>query len=332
MNKVEVLAQVLRNGLEESLHAGHIVVSDAAGNIMAAIGNPDYKTFWRSAAKPVQALAVIEAGAVEQFNLEMAEIALICSSHNAEPEHLRIAQQMAAKIGVKLDQLHCGVHYPTHRATAKAMRQSGEQPQPWHSNCSGKHLGMLALAHCRGWETEGYWLPQHPVQQEMLRMVGCYTDLKPEEIGLGIDGCGVPVFHLPLKNMALAYARLVTANRTPAADMAVRAMISRPYYVAGSERICTDIMEVTGGRLLAKSGYEGVYCVGLVDRGFGLALKIADGDTRALGPILISALEQLGWLKAAEKEKLINHWQIEVRNFHNQVVGAIKPVFQLASK
>ncbi|GAW29984.1 MULTISPECIES: asparaginase [unclassified Carboxydocella] len=330
MNKVEILAQVLRNGLEESVHTGHIVVTDHNGTILAAVGNPDYKTFWRSAAKPIQALAVIEAGAVQTFDLEPAEIALLCASHNAEPEHIRVAQQLAAKIQADVTELHCGLHYPTHRPTAQEMRQRGEQPQPWHSNCSGKHLGMLALARCKGWDTQGYWLPEHPVQQEMLNMVSNYTDQAVTDIGLGVDGCGVPVFHLPLKSMAMAYARLVSSQRTYVADTVVRAMISSPYYVAGSDRICTDLMQVTRGRLLAKSGYEGVYCVGLVDQGQGLALKIADGNPRALGPILIEALQQLGWLTSTEKNKLASYWQVEVKNFHNAVVGTIKPVFKLA--
>lgn len=326
---VEKLAEVWRGEIVESTHRGALVVVDAQGTILKSIGDPQYLTYWRSAAKPIQAVPVVESGAAARFGFNGEELALITASHSGEAEHVRVIRSMLRKMQLGEETLYCGVHSPFHKKTARKLTEEGKQPTAVHCNCSGKHAGMLAISIHLDCPLSGYHRPEHPVQKLILKSIAHYTGISEQEVKVGIDGCGVPVFGLPLFNMALAYARIAAPDRDRAADRVLRAMVDNPFMVAGSDRICTDLMKVSKGAIVAKTGAEGVYCAALVDRGIGIALKIEDGAQRALAPVMVEALIQLGWLSVEQGEELANHHLVSLRNFHKEVIGSIRPAFRL---
>jgi L-asparaginase II len=346
MFNVEPLVAVTRGPLVESWHMGALAVVDVSGRVVFSLGDPGLVTFVRSSAKPLQAIALVESGAADHFGLTAAEIAVTTGSHNGEDFHTAAVSSILSKIGLGPAALACGVHAPLHRPTARRLLEAGEKPMALHNNCSGKHAGMLALAQHLGATPEGYYHPDHPVQQLIRQTMAEMTDLAPEAIALGVDGCGVPVFGLPLANFALAYARLADPRGLPAARQAaceriVRAMQAHPEMVGGTERLDTDLMRATRPRLIAKGGAEGYYATGLLPDaaagrpiGYGLALKVADGDVdgRARPVIVIETLRQLGVLGDGELAALARYRHAEVRNHRGEVVGEVRPVFQLARR
>lgn len=332
--KAELLVRVERGPLTESVHSGHIAVVEARGSLIAFAGDPGFVAFARSAAKPLQAVPVIEAQAAERFAFAGEEIALMCASHGGEAEHIRTVTSMLGKIGTTAAALACGSHYPLHEPTADRMKAAGETPTRLHNNCSGKHAGMLALARLLDAPAVGYALPDHPVQQAMLRAVADLAGIRPERIIVGIDGCGVPVFGLPLDRLACAFAALGAPGRLPAPRAAacrtiVDAVRRHPLHIAGTDRFDTRLIEATGGRLVGKMGAEGVFALTAPEEGAALAVKIADGAQRALYPAVMEALIQLGWLNSRERAALASFHRPTVRNWSKDEVGAIVPDFRL---
>src|SRR6266536_4909663 len=198
----------LRGGVVEAWHDVHVAVVDSSGRLVAGTGDPGLVTFWRSAAKPFQALPLVEDGVVERFGITSAELALACASHSSEPGQVALVRDFLAKIGCTERDLLCGPHAPLCERVAEDYRTRGLRLTAVYSNCSGKHTGMLALARHHGWPTEFYTRLDHPVQQRCLAEVSRWTELPLSEIGTAVDGCGVVCYGLPLRNMALAYAGL----------------------------------------------------------------------------------------------------------------------------
>lgn len=329
----EVLAKVYRSNLVESIHYGDLAIVDKYGNNVTSIGNSDYITYWRSAAKPFQALPVIFSGAAEKYGLEKEELAIMGASHNGEKEHVEVVEGILNKIGLDKSALLCGIHSPYHKPTAKLLYRSGEDPSELHNNCSGKHAGLLTLCQYYGWSIEDYLKPEHPVQQLILDVISEITDYPREKIYLGIDGCGVVVFGLPIKNMSYAYARLANPETLPekyqeAAKIITKSMEDHPFFVAGSDRFNTKLMEVSKNKLVAKMGAEGVFCIG-VHGDVGITLKISDGNSRAVPPVIVEILSQLGILNEKEIEQLQKYHKPDVLNNHKDKVGYIEPVFNI---
>ncbi|MFC0213205.1 asparaginase [Paenibacillus chartarius] len=328
------LVRVTRGPLTECFHHGHIAVVDTAGTVLHQAGDPHFVTFARSAAKPLQALPVIESGAADAFGLTGEEIALLCASHNGEELHTSTAAAILGKIGLSELNLRCGAHLPFHRPTASAMRERGEAPTSLHNNCSGKHAGMLALAVRLGAPTEDYLSLEHPAQQRMLEAVSGMSGVPESSIAIGVDGCGVPVFGLPLSALAAAYARLgcpesLAPQRRAACSRVTTAMAAHPEYVAGDDRFDTRLMRVSQGRVLGKMGAEGVFAMSVPERGLGIAVKIEDGAKRALYPAAAEALRQLGLLDADQLSALSSYHRPLQRNWQGTEVGAIVPDFRL---
>ncbi|TMV46072.1 asparaginase [Paenibacillus mesophilus] len=330
----ELLVRIERGPLTESVHHGHIAVVEAKGSLLAYAGDAGYLTFARSAAKPLQAVPVIEAGADRRFGLTGEQIALMCASHNGESEHVRTVADMLGKLGLAPDALLCGSHYPFHEPAADRMKRAGEEPTRLHNNCSGKHAGMLALARIMNAPTGGYVSPDHPVQQAMLRAIADLAGVSPGRIRLGTDGCGVPVFGLPLDRLAYAFATLgaparLDEPRAAACRTILDAVRNHPHYMAGTDRFDTRLIEATGGRIIGKMGAEGVFALTAPGEGAALAVKIADGAQRALYPAVVEALIQLGWLKPDERAALAPFHRPPVRNWSKDEVGAVVPDFKL---
>lgn len=315
--------EVLRGTLVESVHRVSVAVTDPHGNLVAEAGDPGHATYWRSAAKPFQAMPLVEDGVAAAFLLGDEELALACASHSSEAKHLRVTDHFLAKIGCLEEDLACGPHPPLGGAVARQVRDEGITLTPRWSNCSGKHAGMLALARHHGWPTAGYTAPDHPVQRRLLDSVSRWTGLAPEAIGRGIDGCTTVSYHLPLRAMARAWARF-GADQADAPTTLRRAMLTHPDLVAGSERYDTDVMRALPGRILVKVGAEGVYCAALLDKGLGVALKVEDGDMRTC-PLALAGVLQALLGDAYPAETLASHGELPVTNTRGVVVGKIRP-------
>jgi L-asparaginase II len=289
--------ELRRGDQTETVHRVHVAVVDAAGVLVARTGDPGLVTFWRSAAKPFQAMPLIADGAADHLALTDVELALCCASHSSEPGQVELVRGFLRKIGCSEDDLRCGPHTPLAESVAKDYQARGVRLTAVYSNCSGKHTGMLALARSHGWPTADYHRLAHPVQQRCLEEVSRWTSVPPDQIGTAVDGCGVVCYALPLRSMALAYARLGTgdAGRERRGDPSriVSAMLRHPELIAGEDRPCTEMMTAFPGRLITKVGAEGVYCALLVREGLGVAIKVEDGHGPAAALAIARTLEDL---------------------------------------
>jgi len=270
----------------ESRHRVHVAVVDASGKLVAQAGNPDLVTFWRSAAKPFQALPLVEDGVVQRFGLTRQDLALACASHSSGQGQVALVREFLQRVGCAERDLMCGAHRPLSDAVAKDYETRGVRLTAVYSNCSGKHTGMLALAKHHGWPTEFYARVEHPVQQRCLKAVAEYTDVPVKEIGVAIDGCGVACFALPLRNMALSYTRIPSPI--------LEAMVVHPELIAGEGRPCTEMMRAHPGRVVAKVGAEGVYSASLIREELGVTLKVEDGHSLASALAIAAVLAELG--------------------------------------
>jgi L-asparaginase II len=336
------LVEVRRGSITESRHRGHIIAVDADGEVVARLGSPELLTFLRSSCKPFQALPFIISGAADRFNFNAAEIAIACGSHSGEPVHTKTVRGMLRKIGLDASALKCGVHEPFSAAATKRLRKNNEAPNVLQNNCSGKHAAMLAQALHIGAPIETYDAPDNPVQLMIGRTVAEFSDAEQEDLAVGIDGCGVPVFGTSVRQMALMYARLVSppkgwdAKLRAACKRIVSAMTEYPELVGGTkERLDTEMMRAAKGALISKVGAEGVYTVGVRPskrwpRGLGLALKIEDGEDRRGRPtVVIESLRQLGVLRGAAYKAVEPYASFTIRNHRGDKVGEVRAAFEL---
>jgi L-asparaginase II len=323
-----------RSGIAESVHRVSVSVTDASGRQVASAGEPGRMTYWRSAAKPFQALPLVLDGAADRWGFGPRELALASASHSSEPVHRELAEAMLRACGCEEGQLACGPHPPLSAAVAEEVARGGVKLTPKWSNCSGKHTGMLALARHHGWPTQGYERLGHPVQERLLTEVGRWTGLERDGLHLGVDGCTAVCFALPLSAMATAYARLGTSEE-PAARRLREAMWAHPELVAGTGRLCTELMTACRGTVLAKVGAEGVYSAAVPALGLGVSLKVEDGDGRCSPPALLAVLRQVAARLGAPAglslplEGLGSHAEPVLRNTRGEVIGSLRVVGEL---
>ncbi|SRR5712692_4293909 len=349
------LVEVWRGDTVESVHFGAIAVVDAAGRTIGAAGDPETVTFLRSAAKPAQVLPLLESGAAERFGFTDEEVAVMIGSHGGEPFHVKTVRSILSKIGLDEGALQCGAHAPSYRPAAQDLRRRGRVPTAIHNNCSGKHAGMLALAVHLGAPVATYLEASHPVQRRIRATVEALAGLEPGGTRTATDGCSAPNFAMPLGRAARMFARLVASARTasgpraasvertaadaaPADDLvaaarrAVEAMRRHPEMIAGTDRLCTTLMQTIGHALIAKIGAEGFYGLGYEHEGtgIGIALKIADGDgQRARFSAALETLRQLGLLDQEAAAALRSRFVGDIRNHRGLTVGRVETVFHL---
>jgi L-asparaginase II len=335
------LVEVTRGSITESRHRGHVVAVDGEGRVVAQLGAPETVTYLRSSAKPLQAVPLISTGAADRFNFTPQEIAVACGSHSGEAIHEETVAAMLRKTGLDAGALKCGAHEPFSKDVTLELRRRGLKPRVLQNNCSGKHTGMLALALHLGGATETYDQPTNPAQLAIAQTVAEFSGVPLEEIAVGVDGCGVPVFGMSVRAMALAYARLVAppasfdAETRAASERIISAMRTHPELVGGTrERLDTELMRAAPG-VISKVGAEGVYTVGVEPsarwpRGLGLALKIEDGEDRRARPtVVIESLRQLGVLDKAALERLAPYAKFLVLNHRGDAVGEVRASFEL---
>ncbi len=315
-----VLVEVSRGGFVESRHRGAFVISDAKGGIVAKLGDIESPVYPRSAIKAFQCLPLLESGAAERFGLSDDEICLCCSSHNGEEEHVHVARSILHKADVDEACLECGAHWPSYREAAYALVRAGKPALQVHNNCSGKHAGMLALARHLKIELQGYVGVAHGVQQRVAEVLGRYCEVELSQAPMGIDGCSVPTWALPLHKLAKGFAKLSGDAAGQRMGTAVR---SHPFLIAGSGAFDTRIMEAVP-RLFVKYGAEAVYCGFVAHAGLGFALKIDDGGKRASEVAIAAALAKLDVWTNDERLSLQGFATEEMRNWRKIRVGEIK--------
>ena len=342
------LANVYRGTHVESVHSGSIAVVDSLGRLVAWAGHPGLKTFLRSAAKPFQAIPLLEYGGEDEYDLSPEEIALTCGSHGGEPIHVSTAAALLRKGELDESDLLCGAHVPYDERAAAELRASGEEPSPLHNNCSGKHAGLLLATRVMDVPSNRYVDPDHPLQVLIRSTLGDFAGVPAGDIGVAVDGCGVPAFALSLARTAYAYARLMapeTLERyADSASRVVESMTSYPQYVAGSWSVTTPLMQAFKGNVLAKEGAEGFYAMALSpalhdelterlrvddDVSLGIALKIDDGSmTRGRNPVILKTLSLLG-IDAASRPELQRYRDWPLRNVSGTLVGEVRAEFDL---
>jgi len=307
----------------ESIHFGVFAVLDENNNLLLSGGNVHHKTFIRSAAKPFQILPLLASGAVEHFGFTPRECAVICASHNGEPVHVEAASGILQKIGLTESHLQCGIHPPYHAPSAEALIRRGEPFSTLHNNCSGKHSGMLACCVRKNYSVENYLDFDHPLQMEILNYIRELSGAK--EIFRGTDGCSAPVFELEVVQMARLFARMASGKH----DLLNRSfsiMRGDPYMIGGQNRFDTDLM--LNSNVVGKVGGEGIHCIAAPSDGvrpaIGIAAKIADGNFRALYPVMISLLKQLGALNDQQMQGLASYSKTPLKNHRKKEIGFIK--------
>lgn len=327
------LAEVTRGTDVESVHFGAVAVVDVNGTLVYQAGDPHFPTFTRSTIKPFQALPFLQDGGPAHFGFGSREIALMCASHSGEAMHITTVQSMLSKAGCGEHHLRCGCHTPIHYAVEGRQPAVDETFNQLHNNCSGKHAGFLAYCVQHGQPLDSYLDPAHPLQQAIRGRLAQVAGLNESELKTGIDGCSAPNYALPLSRLAFAYAQLARGNAASANGDAMeelfRAMTSHPELVSGTGRVDLALMQTAPGDWVAKGGAEAVQVIGIRSAGLGIAIKVADGNSRALYPATISVLQQLGLLGPSGAPALAEWVQPPIHNLKGLRTGDIRPAVRL---
>jgi L-asparaginase II len=337
MNANPVLVEALRGGIAESEHRGALAIVDAHGRVHTSLGDIERPIFPRSAVKVLQALPLVASGAAERFGLTDAELALACASHGGEPQHTETSLSMLRKAGLGSEALECGTHWPYHEGSQCALAAAGALPSALHNNCSGKHAGFVCLG-CglagRGGAADfvrGYVKPDHPVMREVTASLQDATGFDLASAARGTDGCSIPTYAIPLRHLAQAFAKVATgqgldADRARAARRLREAVARAPQMVAGTGRFDSRVMQQFGERLFCKVGAEGVYCAAIPGAGFGVAIKMDDGNTaRAAEVAMAAVIERLVPMQGDDDAALVRSLSdVVMRNWNGIEVGRLR--------
>jgi L-asparaginase II len=287
VDRAQVVARVVRGGVVESVHRGHLVVLAPDGSVRVRRGDPDGTFFPRSSLKLVQAVAMLRCG----LELDGELLALACASHSGEPGHLDGVRRILAGAGLDEADLQNTPDLPLDAEAATAWVAAGHKPSPLTQNCSGKHSAMLATCVAAGWDRATYRDPDHPLQRTIRATVAELTG-DGDPVHVTVDGCGAPLFSCTPAGLARAFARIATAPAGTPEHRVAAAVRACPWLLGGTGRFPTRLIEAVPG-LVAKDGAEGVFAAALPDGG-ALAVKIADGSPRPLPPVVAALLGTLG--------------------------------------
>jgi L-asparaginase II len=330
------LARVTRGDATDSVHYGSVAVVDREGRLVYAAGDPHHLTTTRSALKPLQALPFVAGGGVERFGFSMPQVALLCASHSGEPRHVAAVADMLARVDCTADQLQCGVHPPLYYTARDELPPADVVFTPLQHNCSGKHSGMLAWCRQCNAPVDSYLAFDHPLQQAIRGAVAHMTGVGERDLVAGIDGCSAPNYAVPLDRLALAFARLAAGQDDvrygTAPTMLAAAMTAHPEMVSGERRNDLALMRAGRGDWVTKVGAEGVQAIGIRSNGWGVAIKVADGNARGLHPATLSVLDQLGLLDAAQRTELAPWRSPQIRNYRGLVTGRVEPTVALVPR
>ncbi|MER8827655.1 asparaginase [Mesorhizobium sp. M0938] len=330
-----VLVEVLRGAVVESAHRGAIAVFDADGKPVWEIGDTARPVFPRSAVKAIQALPLVESGAADAYGFGDRELALACASHSGEPAHVELARAMLAKAGLDGTALECGAHWPSSHDATVALASAGTLPNALHNNCSGKHAGFLCTCVHAGIPHRGYVKSGHASQEMVRDAMQSVTGAAHDVDHCGTDGCSIPTYAVPLRSLALGFARMATGVgfepvRAKAAKRLLSACMAEPFLVAGTGRADVALMKAAPGRTFVKGGAEGVYCAGLPELGLGVAMKCDDGAGRAAEVMVAAVLAKLQRADSVLAAKLIEQAHPPIESRAGAKVGAVRPAAALS--
>ena len=325
-----VLVEVFRGEIVESVHRGAVAVFDAAGKAVLELGDTERPVFPRSAVKAIQALPLVESGAADAFGFGDKELALACASHGGEPAHVELAASMLGRAGMDETALECGAHWPGHFDATLALARSGRTPNNLHNNCSGKHSGFICTCRHLGIDHRGYVAAGHRSQEMVREAMEAVTGARHGADNSAIDGCSIPTYAVPLKNLAIGFARLASGeglspSRAAAARRLMAACMAEPFHVAGTGYSDTRLMEAAPGQIFVKFGAEGVMCAALPELGLGIALKCDDGAGRGAEVMVSAVLARLLVHDGALAGRLAEMARPPVPSRKGVAVGALRP-------
>jgi L-asparaginase II len=333
-----LMAEITRGDLVESRHLGNVVVADGGGKVVAWAGDPDARMFFRSSAKPFQAVPLLASGAADAFGFSDEELALATASHNATARHQGVVSSMLAKAGLHERDLQCGISPPMDEEEKARVTLGLSRPTLVQCECSGKHTGMLATCRHQGWSIEDYLDPDHPLQREIRSIVAAACRVPADTLDVATDGCSLPTYGAPIRAFAAAYAVLADPEgagwsgsrpQRVALHRLRRAIVAHPELVSGDGEIDTTIMRVTEGRVVAKLGAEGLLCLAVPDRRLGIAISDSGGSERGLGPGAVAVLGGLDLVDGDTLAALTSELCPAVTSFAGQPVGEIRPVLAM---
>ncbi|MEO9339893.1 asparaginase [Mesorhizobium sp. SB112] len=330
-----VLVEVLRGSHVESRHRGTVSVFDADGKSVLALGDTQRPVFPRSAVKSIQALPLMESGAADAFGFGNKELALACASHNGEVAHTELARAMLAKAGLDGTALECGAHWPSRQEATIELARTGGKPSALHNNCSGKHSGFVCTCCHAGIAHKGYIHAGHALQEMVREAMEDVTGATHNAENSGIDGCSIPTYAVPLDNLAQGFAKMATgvglgAERAKSAKRLFTACMAEPFYVAGTGRADTKLMEAAPGRIFVKIGAEGVFCAAVPELGLGIALKCDDGGSRAAEVMVSAVLAKLLSKDEALAARLGELANPVLKNWNGIEVASLRPTAELS--
>ncbi len=330
----EIVARVYRGEREESVHYGSVAVVDNNGQLTHYVGDPEFFTYVRSSSKPFQAIPLLQTGAADKFKLSNKQLSIICGSHAGTDHHKAVVLANLEAAGNKPENLLCGVHWPIFMQMKNEYPLHNEDKDPLRHNCSGKHSGFLALARFLGEDVSHYLEPNSKTQQMALDAVAGMYGYPKEKIKKGIDGCSAPNFGLPLIYTAIAFKKLALAEGgTPELSRILarikQAMTEFPEMFSGEGRFDLAIMRSFPNNVICKGGAEAIQAIGFSDPPIGIAVKIHDGNPRALYPVCVEVMKQLGLIDVETAEYLKPFYNPEVHNYRNLLIGRIVAEFSL---
>ncbi|EHB67097.1 MULTISPECIES: asparaginase [Paenibacillus] len=326
------LVEEYRGNVLENVHYGAVSVVDESGKVLYAAGDPHHMTFLRSAAKPFQALPAMKRRIDEVYGLTGEETALFAASHRGESFHIDALESLMGKIGIQEDALHCCATYPLNEDAKAERHQNHEAKRRIFHNCSGKHSGMIALCKHMGWDEATYYQPEHPLQKEILETLADIAEVPVSSIPQGIDGCGLPIFAIPLDRIAYSFLKLACPDliqdpeTAEAAARIAKVMNEYPDIIADTKFVCSALLK--DDNLTAKGGAKGVYGIGLRKERLAISLKVSDGSEQVWPCIIATILERLGYSNQATIDRLYELVPNEILNDGGTLVGERRAVFE----
>ncbi|KIL37680.1 asparaginase [Cohnella kolymensis] len=332
---IETLVEEYRGNVLENTHSGRICGVNERGEVVYSIGDVEQLTYLRSSAKPLQALPSIQRGVQEKYNLTDIELALLGASHRGEPFHIEALESLSRKVGLNEDNLICLPTYPLNPDARDRLFKSDHPKRKIYHNCSGKHFGIMSLCKLLAVEIDNYWEREHAAQQEILKTVSIMSGYPADHISLGVDGCGVPVFALPLRNIAQAYMTLACPDLIEnvalgkAVQTLTRIMNEQSRMIGGTDQICSTLLQ--DPNIVAKGGAKGIYCFGLKNERLGFALKVSDGSEEEWPLIVAGILQQIDYSNQSTINNMLRLSSQKVINDNNRIVGENKISFHLSA-
>ncbi len=320
-----ILVEVIRGEVVESFHRGVICVVDKDGKVIYSVGDINQMAFPRSAMKYFQHLPLLVSGAFEKLNLTLEDLAIMCGSHNGEKIHEDLVTKILGNLNLGEVDLQCGAQAPTLKKDLYALIKADKNPTQLHNNCSGKHSGFLAWCKSHNEDTKTYLSASHPLQQEIKKYIAQFYEVAEDELLMAIDGCSAPIYGMSMYKQAIAYKNLISNQQSEEINAAckkiVDAVTTYPELVAGSQRYCTDLMKVTNGRIVGKTGADGVYCLSIPEKNWGIAIKIDDGKMGPQYQVAQELLIKFNLISQQEADKLNPYREFEITNFAGNKVG-----------